>query len=173
MFQLGDWAYRATLQHSQVEVTCPDCFGRRALVVILGDDSRVTIDCSTCAAGYEPPRGFIRNDATSADAEYVQITKIEMETNNGVPVTLYSGVGFYRIAEDDLYTDVDKAQARAETLALERQQEQSERAKRKEKDTRTWAWHVTYHRRCVKQAEKDLAYHTSKLAVALLKRKGE
>jgi len=30
---------------------------------------------------------------------------------------------------------------------------------------------VTYHRRYVKQAEKDLAYHTSKLNIALQHKK--
>ena len=35
------------------------------------------------------------------------------------------------------------------------------------KDTRSWAWNATYHRGCIRQAEKDLEYHRAKLAVAL------
>ena len=44
MHNLGDTVWRATVKRSQVHVACPDCFGRRALRVILGDDSEVVID---------------------------------------------------------------------------------------------------------------------------------
>ena len=169
--KLGDRVYRATLQHSQAVVTCPDCFGRRALRVILGDDSEVSIECSTCALRYEPPRGYVHEDRVQAVVESVQISKVEMETSNGESVTFYGGAGFYRTLETDLFTNIETAAVRAETLQLEHEQEQRARMERKEKSTRDWAWHVTYHRRCVKQAERDLSYHTAKLSVALQKRK--
>jgi hypothetical protein len=171
MFHLGDWAYRAKLQHSQVEVTCPDCFGRRALRVVLGDDSEVTVECAGCRLGYEPPRGYVHEDRTQAATERVQITKIEMETNNGVPITYYGGEGLYRTVEADLFTNVETAQVRADALQLEHEQEKRARMQRKEKTTHDWAWHVTYHRRCIKQAQRELDYHTAKLAVSLQKRK--
>jgi hypothetical protein len=41
----------------------------------------------------------------------------------------------------------------------------------KEKDTRSWAWNATYHRKRIKEAEKQIAYHRSKLEVAALKSK--
>jgi len=171
MFQLGDYVYRAKLQTSKVEVKCPDCFGRRALRVILGDDSEVTIECAGCSLGYDPPRGYVQEDRTQPVVEQVQITKVEMETNNGIPVTYYGGEGLYRTVEADLFTNAETAQVRAYTLQLEQEQEKRNSMQRKDKTTRDWAWHVTYHRRCVKQAQKELEYHTAKLAVALQKRK--
>jgi len=41
----------------------------------------------------------------------------------------------------------------------------------KEKDTRTWAWNASYHRRQIKDAKRQLEYHTAKLNVASLKAK--
>lgn len=172
-YKLGEVLYRATIQRSETEVSCPDCFGRRHLVVILGDDSRVTIACSTCSRGYEPPRGFVKVEVIGAVVESVIVSKIEQESNNGASVVFYSGNGFYRVSADDLFTNVETAQVRADTLALEYQQDQRERAKRKEKDGKTWAWHVTYHRRGIKDAQRQLEHHTGRLTVALEHKKGE
>ena len=171
MHNLGDTVWRATVKRSQVHVACPDCFGRRALRVILGDDSEVVIDCSTCAAGYDPPRGYVTQDVHAPQSHVCVISKVETELVNGEVVTLYSGDGFYRLTENDLFRTGDEADARAQTLSAEQDAEAVARMKRKEKDGQTWAWHVTYHRRCMKQAQRDLTYHTSKLEVALLKRK--
>ena len=41
----------------------------------------------------------------------------------------------------------------------------------KEKPARSWAWHVTYHRREIKRAERDLEYHTRALGIAKEKAK--
>ncbi len=167
MHQIGEWVWRATLKHRQVEVICPDCFGRRALRVILGDDSEVVINCAGCTLGYEPPRGYVHEDRVEATVEHVQINRIEAETNNGVPITFYGGSGFYRESEEDLFLNAETAQVRAEALQLEHEQEQLASIRRKEKTTRDWAWHVTYHRKGIKQAQRDLEWHTAKLAVAI------
>ena len=45
--------------------------------------------------------------------------------------------------------------------------------KRKEKDTKTWAWNVHYHRKEIREAQKRIEYHTSKLNVAKLHVKAE
>ena len=166
-YKIGDTVWHATLEHGIEHVTCPDCCGRRTLVVTLGDDSTVSIECSTCARGYEPPRGFIERDTHTIAPTTLLITKVETKIVNAEEVTLYSGPGRYRANESDLCPTIEEASVKAAALLVERDKEAAERMKRKEKDGRTWSWHVTYHRRCIKQAEKDLAYHRAKLAVSL------
>jgi hypothetical protein len=171
--KIGDLIWRAALAHSVEYDPCPDCCGRRALRVILGDDSEVVIDCSTCAQGYNPPRGIVARDVYTANPVQVLIAKVETELLDGEEVSLYSGDGFYHAAESDLCMTEADAEKRAAELIVERDKETAAKMNRKEKDTRTWAWHVTYHRRCIKQAEKDLAYHRAKLETSLLKSKTE
>jgi hypothetical protein len=168
MLVLGQtkWIAKAA-QHSKVSQPCPDCFGKKYLIVTLGDDSQVIIDCATCAAGYEPPKGYLLIDQYEPDAELITVQEMEMELIDGKHVVLYSGNGFYRVPEAELFDckldALERARVKAEELAAEVQA----RFQRKEKDTRTWAWNVTYHRRCIKQAQRDLEYHTKKLAVSL------
>jgi hypothetical protein len=59
MFELRQAIWWASCDSIEVTENCPDCFGKKYLTVILGDDSEVKIDCRTCALGYEPPRGYI------------------------------------------------------------------------------------------------------------------
>lgn len=170
-YQIGDTVWHASMKHSLKAVTCPDCFGRRALRVILGDDSEVVIDCQGCSLGYNPPRGHINVDVYEAEPDTLLIDRVELQQVNGEVVALYSGEGRYHAKESDLFTTEVEARERAKALAIEHSETAAQNLKRKEKDTHTWAWNVTYHRRCIKQATRDLAYHTSKLEVALVKRK--
>ena len=171
MFALGEQVWIAVAKQCvAVEQTCPDCRGRRYLTVTLGDDSQVTIDCSTCASGYNPPRGYVLVNTYKPDAFLASIKEIAKNDEGEV---VYSGDGFYRKTEAELSDSRESALALAFNLAEEAYLEEKARLQRKEKDSRTWAWHVTYHRRCVKQAEKDLAYHTSKLNVSLQHKKAE
>jgi|ERR1039458_3737420 hypothetical protein len=172
MLALGDskWIAKAA-QHSKVSVPCPDCFGKKFLTVTLGDDSQVTIDCSTCASGFESPRGYVLIDHYEPDAERVTIRSIELESIDNQPV--YSGETFYRLLESELFEHYSEALARAVIKARLLAVEAEARFQRKEKDTHTWAWNVTYHRRSLKEAQRQLDYHTAKLAVSLPHKKDE
>ncbi len=168
MKQLGETAWLAKArQHCKTEQPCPDCAGRKFVEVGLGDGSWVTVDCENCKLGYEPPRGYVLVDSYKPDVDLVTVGKIESELVDGEQVSFYSGEGFYRVQESDLFECKLDALERAQVLTDARVGDENARHLRKEKDSRTWSWNATYHRRCIRQAEKDLAYHKSKLAVSL------
>jgi hypothetical protein len=73
--------------------------------------------------------------------------------------------------EKDLFETEAEAMVAAEAMAAEYDEEERKKILTREKDGKSWAWNATYHRRCIKQAEKDLDYHTRKLKVANLKAK--
>lgn len=166
-FKIGDEIWVAKYNAVERWIKCPDCLGKRYLTVILGDDSQVTIDCAGCAAGYEPPRGVIKTYDYEATTIHTTVTSVESELKEGVEVSRYGYFECYRVDDENVFATQEEAQARADRYANEAKASEEARLLRKEKDTRSWAWNAHYHRKCIKQAEKDLAYHTAKLNAAL------
>lgn len=165
-FNIGDKVWYAERFSTEERVTCIDCQGKRALTVIMGDGSHVSIDCSLCARGYEPPRGYITYSKQVADVRQVAITRIEQG-----PDKIEYGADGYFYRSQDVFATREEAQMRAEELAEEFNREELERINSKEKPDRNWRWHVRYHRECIRRAEKELEYHRAKLAVAKVKAK--
>lgn len=171
-YNIGDKVWYATSGTTEKHLQCTDCFGKRFLMVIMGDDSQVPIHCENCSwsddrdswGGYrEPyPHGYVRHYEWSAKAEprtidgmEISNTKVEYRSSTG------SG-GYWRLEEDRIFFTEEEAIAKAEQLSIEHNAEELHKIATKEKPTRTWAWNLSYHRGCIKRAEKDLSYHTMK-----------
>jgi hypothetical protein len=163
-YELGDRAWYADRCAKEVFEVCPDCLGQKALTVIMGDGSQVSISCVGCASGYNPPTGRVCHIEHSADVHMIFIDRLEVSIDG----TEYGYSGNYRVKETELFDTKEEAEKRALELAEEYNKEQ---ATRKHDCRRSWAWNAHYHRKAIKQAEKDLAYHTSKLSVAKEKSK--
>lgn len=166
-YAIGDIAWLASWTTTTTWVTCPDCGGQKAIRCILYDDSEVSIECSGCRRGYEPPAGVLQSYTSHYLAAPVCISGMEI-TPEGCA---YRSEGHYSMPAENLFPTQEEAEARAKVLAAEHDAAERARLLRREKDTRTWAWHVHYHRKGVRDAEKQLAYHTSQLAVARVKAK--
>jgi hypothetical protein len=122
----------------------------------------VSVGCEGCQVGYDPPTGRIRVYDRAPRAKLETIVGFEVE---GEKVE-YRTDGSYRIPEGEIFDSEAAAMdaARAKAAAFDR--EERERISAKEKPTKTWAWHVTYHRRAIKEAERQIEYHTRKLNAA-------
>jgi hypothetical protein len=72
-----------------------------------------------------------------------------------------------------VFADHLSAAKRAIDLLEEYQTKETERLAAKEQPKRTWAWNVRYHRGCLKEAQRQIEYHTSKLNAALTHAKEE
>ena len=167
-FNIGDEVYLATFERKAISVTCPDCFGKLKLRVILGDDTELSIDCVGCASGYDPPKGYITNYKWSASAEPKTITGIEEKLKDGKVEYTY---WFPNCGDSGgkTFATKDEALARADELKAEYDAEENCRFMAKTKDHRSWAWNVTYHRQCAEKARKDLAYHENKARICAAK----
>lgn len=166
-FNIGDAFWAATFDSEARWETCPDCGGTKHIRCILFDGSEVTIDCAGCAYSYEPARGVVKTYLRIPRARRSVVTGMEID---GEKVTYKSAAGWHTQDADAYDTEV-AALHRAAEIAAEYDQQEAERLKMKEKPARAWAWHVHYHRRAIKEAEKQLAYHTGKLNVAKIKAK--
>lgn len=167
--KLGDQVWVAIARGQRKKITCPDCFGTGQLDVILKDGTTHSIDCRGCEQGYLGPQGTIETWEYEPSVEMHTITKIEQDI--GRPPEYWAGHFCYKA--DEVFLSRDGAVARAAVLAEQQAQEEADRMKRKEKDTKTWAWNVHYHRKEIREAQKRIEYHTSKLNVAKLHVKAE
>lgn len=181
-FKMGDKVWYATSGTTEKKLPCADCFGKRFLTVILGDDSKLPIPCENCSWsdesswGYrEPyPHGYVRHYEWSAKAEQRTIDGIEI-SNTKVEYRSSCGSGSYwRLDEDKIFLTEQEAISKAELMSIEHNNEELAKIATKEKPTRSWAWNLSYHRGCIKRAEKDIVYHTAKLnAGKVLKKESE
>jgi len=163
-FKIGDFVWVASFDKKELQTTCPDCLGKRELIVILGDDSTVIIPCAGCSSGYREPTGKISYWDWIPTAELQKITGMELSED-----TVEYRSDYHCLYADKVFATQEEALVAAAKLAEEQNQREQERLFQKEKNNRTWAWHVTYHRRQIKALEKGLEYHRSKLEYAKTK----
>jgi len=168
-YEIGQQVWYAGWESSPARIVCPDCDGEGRIRVLLPDDSIVSIDCTACQRGYERPSGYLECYDRKAVAKLVTITGLEISDGK----THWKTSESYRTDEAELFDNEVDAFAAAKVKAEEDDREERARIGRKHKDTRSWAWNAHYHRICIKDAQRQIEYHTSKLAVASLKAKAE
>lgn len=164
-FKMGQQLWRASFESTAAWVTCPDCGGRGHIRCLLHDDTMVTVNCEGCRVGYDPPSGTVRVFNRAPNAVLAIVTGITLD-GKGIE---YRTADHYCVQEDDLFVEAEDALAAAKIKAETASREELERIQKKEKDTRSWSWHVHYHRKCIKQAEEQIEYHTARLNVARVK----
>lgn len=166
-YEIGERAWRATFESSESFVICPDCGGSGRIRCLLHDDTMVSVDCEGCKRGYNPPTGRIHVYDRAPRAVLATITGMEI-TEGKVE---YHTADSYRVAESEFFDSESAAMVAAVKIALQADRDERDRIAQKEKPTKTWSWHVHYHRRAIREAQKQIEYHTGKLNVASLKAK--
>lgn len=167
MFNIGDRVWYARTKSWAKYLPCPHCFGKKFLTVILGDDSQVTIDCDCCTRGYLGSQGVIEISEWRADVCEVIINRIQIKEKS----IEYGFDGNYFDNNNRLFVTKEEAEKRVVELIEEHRLEEIKNFNHKTKLNKNWAWHVRYHRGMIKDAEKNIAYHTAKLNVAKIKSK--
>lgn len=176
-YQIGDEVWWPTYDTATAYTTCQDCGGTKHFKVILFDGTEHTIDCEGCKEQYYGPSGKVKTYERLPKAKFGLIAGVEADYVGQIGRFHYRIKTIeghcYGIDEPEIYSNKEEAGAAALKLAADYQEEERKRIYKKERDTRTWAWNVHYHRNCIKRAQKDLEYHTSKLNAALPKVKEE
>jgi predicted RNA-binding Zn-ribbon protein involved in translation (DUF1610 family) len=166
-YNIGDEVWWATSGSRQVWETCPDCGGTKYIRLIMFDNTEHQIECKNCGPGYNPPCGRVSFYEYQAETKKGTISGVEINYKGEVEYKLKKGDNScYCVLESDLFSTEQEAETHAQELVKKHNEEERNRIFKKEKDTRTWAYNVSYHRRCIKDAEKNLVYHTAKLNAA-------
>ena len=166
MFSIGQIVFKATYRRTEKLVTCPDCLGSRRVKMVLGDGTELLIECGGCDPdGYRASTGTIKQYDFAVQVKSYTVTGVNTRAN-AVSYELDNFGGSYHTGtESDVFATADEAQAFGDSLRAEHEADENKRWMSKTKDAKSWAWNASYHRKCIKQAEKDLEYHRGKVQV--------
>ena len=169
-FKLGDKVWHASFDTVKKTAVCPECFGKKYLTVILGDDSKVTINCRGCASGFEQPKGYINYWEWQAKIEQVTIAGMDINQERDTEYRFHYSGGdncySYRTSKYTIFSTKEEAERKGKELAEEHNKQELQKIHRKGKHNSDWAWDVHYYRQQIRSAEKEIIQFTEKLNVA-------
>lgn len=174
MFNIGDKVFKGNYSRLEKWITCPDCLGSKRVKMILGDASEVIIECGGCdPGGYQPSIGLVRQYEYGIEVKSYIVTGVRQNTEK-VEYELNCSDGSCCIGyPKDTFSTEEEALAAAEVGRKEAEAEENKRWLAKTKDHRSWKWNAAYHRRCIKDLERQLEFHRGKVQVCAAKAKEE
>lgn len=138
-FDVGDAVYVADWTVTERRETCPDCLGSTELKVVTPAGEEFAVECQTCRYGWER-RGYRVVSELTPLAYETTVGSVRIDTNDDPPVTYMveaTGVGTGRCwREEDLFSDREAAEARAEEKCAEAMRQRAESAKRERQRAR-------------------------------------
>lgn len=161
LYNIGEVVWVARCGQIQVQKPCPVCFGRRSVTLILGNEEHVVLPCEYCGLGsLNGPRGYEMVYEYHADPQTAVITGRSVEEGPDGSKVRYSSAP-YGLYPEDIFDNEPECRARCEVKRAEHEAEQGQRNFwGKEKAHKSFAWHLGYHRREAKEAQRKLEYHT-------------
>ena len=164
MIKVGDVVFVSKFGRRQVAIECPVCFGKGTVKLILGNGDSVEMPCENCTDGLgTPSKGYVNEWRNDAGAEAVTIDKISTDQTCGEDVVEYFAMHHVYQA-DAVFATEEEAFADSKRRADEYNQERETKAEFvKGKPDKNYSWNAGYHMRLVKEAEKEIEYH-SKMA---------
>lgn len=147
----------------EVQHKCPVCYGKCVVTVILGNDDHVQTLCDYCGKGYEGPRGYVVEREYTTEVKEITITGKEIrETESGRSVE-YRHNSY--ILHDGIICDTrEEAEVERQKIADAHKITELERLQRgKDNNVKSYSWHVGYHQRQLKEAQRQVDYHATKI----------
>lgn len=162
-FVVGDRVWYAKCQWEPVTKTCPTCFGKKEVTLILGNGENVILPCGGCSPGYDPPQGYISEYEYVVKPEPITITgmSIEIDRNGKEQVRYNSGNCFFD--DIDVFSTEEEARTKAEAKKKDLDEEQRTRAEHIKKNVhKSFSWNAHYHMREAKKHRESALYHDEK-----------
>ena len=161
-FEIGRTYYLPLTHPEQIQVTCPVCYGKKKVVIILGNDERVEVECDGCGLGYEGPRGFVHDYSYEARVTPFTIDSV---------VSMHGDSWYVRSTTGEQANWGQLCETDEQAMECSRQQMQSfvdenmrRSATSKKQKLREKTWSVRYHEDCIREVEKKIAWHRQKVS---------
>ena len=168
MYNIGDKVWYASFGTREEKVPCPVCYGNKKVIVILGNQDEVEVECDYCKKGWMGAQGYV--------IEYLQLPKVEPHTITGRRVE--EGIDGEKVEYHDgnsyLYSDNifdTKEEALDCATQLVEEHNKKEEVKIKHKNEKSYTWNAGYHLKAAKDKYKEAQYHEERARICKSKSK--
>lgn len=162
-YNVGDKVWWSKYERQEVKKTCPICFGKLRVRLILGDDSQVETDCTYCERGFHQYGYVVEYEYVSA-VELVEIDAKEVnEDGNGRQIEYR--YNHYCLDDKNTFNTKEEAEKALREIIAKAQKSDLERVEYgKDKNPRKYSWHVGYYQRRKKDALRNIEFADKKIA---------
>ena len=161
-FEFGKTYWLPVTSPTPVTMPCQACYGNRAVTVILGNGEQVSVACEACGKGFSGPMGTEQSFTYEPSAK--PFTVSEVTWMSGSEWTLKSQEG-HLASFDRLVTTPGEALELSKVRIQECVEANMKRSAANSRHSiENSAWSVRYHEKCIKDAEKSIAWHRSKVS---------
>ncbi len=162
--KIGDTIYVSKFGHTQIKIDCPVCFGKKVVVLILGNEDSVEMRCEYCRGDCcSPSNGYVKEWRMSADVETVIVSQIrtrQTASENEIEYQADSRIYYTK----DVFATEEEALTESARRATQYNIDQETKAEHvKGKPDKNYSWNAGYHIREAKKAKEKVEYH-SKMA---------
>jgi hypothetical protein len=164
-YNIGDKVYWAVYDRKDTIKPCPVCFGKKVVIVILGNDEKVETPCNYCEKGFESSTGYVKEYEWVSKVELVGITAKEVKENSEGRFIEYR-YGHYCLDSKDIFDTPEQAEIRVAEKIKEKEIEENQRYQSiKNNKLMSLSWSIGYHQKRVRDAEKEIKYHSEKVKI--------
>ena len=167
-FNIGDKAWEAQYEREEAMIECPDCAGKRAHTIILGNGEQLSIQCSRCGVGYNPSTGMVPKVTYKSKPVEVVIAGMNITADS----VEYSGErrpnrSWRSYRDEDLFDNESDATRRAEERCAAAMTDDLERREcRKDGELHDWSFTASYHKRQANDLRRRADIHEAKINYA-------
>jgi ribosomal protein S27E len=165
-FEIGQ-NYWAPRHHAElVTLPCPACKGTRIVAIVYGDE-HVSVDCEACGKGFEGPQGTITEYDFTPKAERFVIASVDSLYNGRWSVRSETG----QTSNFDELCETEEAALAISAVKCAEQHESNMRSRMHGRSRAANAtWSVSYHKKCIVDLERQLAWHTARINAGKVKK---
>lgn len=163
IYDIGEKVWYASVGSKKEYILCPDCFGKKYVTIIFGDDSKAELECAGCAHGFDIPSGEVFYYKWRVNVKQIIVEGVEINKNKNKEEVKYKFDGCYIAYSNRIFSNKKEAEKKATELMDEHNKEELKKLNSKEKSHKSWAWNVHYYRKCIKENEKQIIYYKKKL----------
>lgn len=159
-FEVGQRWWAPKVYPTQVVLPCPVCFGQLAVTVVLGDGEEIGVPCEACGRGFDGPRGtIVEYDHAPAVDEFIIAG---VKSMHGGRWWLVSTAGAEANFED-LRASESEAMVESARRCAENHERNMQSRQHKRRATANATWSIQYHRKCISDLERQIAWHQGRL----------
>lgn len=166
-FEIGQVVWFASARRVCKDVPCSCCGTTKLVKLTMHDGTEYMVECDNCQEGYYNT-GYEKEWYDEIYTQKQVIGGYEYHDDEWQYKVNVTSNSWNTVREQNIFLTEEEAVAAATRI-------KEERALRdlnsKDKPNKTWSFHVGYHKRCIKDREKQIAYHEAKLGIAKQKAK--